>query len=106
MNSLSRRRVLRGVLNGGAVTVALPLLNCFLNGNGTALANGKPMPVRFGTWFWGLGMQRQAFIPKIVGPDYDITTELQGIKHVKQHINVFTGFNVYKDASPNLCHHT
>ena len=64
MNGLNRRRVLRGMLNGTAVTVALPLLNCFLNGNGTALASGKPMPVRFGTWFWGLGMAQKVFIPK------------------------------------------
>ena len=47
---LDRRRLLRGMLNGGAVTLALPLLNTFLNGNGNALADGKPMPVRFGTW--------------------------------------------------------
>jgi hypothetical protein len=32
--TVPRRRVLRGLLNGGAVTVGLPLLNCFLNGNG------------------------------------------------------------------------
>ena len=51
---LQRRRVLRGMLNGGAVTVALPLLNCFLNGNGNALADGKPMPIRFGTYYWAL----------------------------------------------------
>src|SRR5690606_39078788 len=45
--ALNRRRVLKGLLNGGAVTVGLPLLNCFLNGNGTALADGGKMPVRF-----------------------------------------------------------
>ena len=40
MNRLNRRRVLRELLNGSAVTVALQLLNCLLNGNGTALAAG------------------------------------------------------------------
>jgi hypothetical protein len=44
------------MLGGSAVTVGVPLLNVFLNGNGNALANGQPMPVRFGTWVWGLGM--------------------------------------------------
>src|SRR5581483_8893990 len=39
IESLSRRRVLRGMLNGGLVTLGLPLLNCFLNENGTALAS-------------------------------------------------------------------
>ena len=33
---LSRRRVLRGIVSGSAVTIGLPLLNCFLNDNGTA----------------------------------------------------------------------
>ena len=44
MADFNRRRVLRGVLDGGAVTVALPLLNCFLNGNGTAMADGVTLP--------------------------------------------------------------
>ena len=48
MTNFNRRRVLRGMLNGGAVTVGLPLLNTFLNGNGNAMADGTPMPVRFG----------------------------------------------------------
>lgn len=57
MNGFNRRRVLRGILNGGAVTVALPLLNCFLNTNGTALAaTGASVPNVFGTWFWGCGL--------------------------------------------------
>ena len=37
----SRRRVLRGMLNGGAVTLGLPVLNCFLNESGTAFASGN-----------------------------------------------------------------
>ena len=45
MQGFDRRRVLRGMLGGSAVTVGVPLLNVFLNGNGTALADGKPMPV-------------------------------------------------------------
>jgi hypothetical protein len=55
---LSRRRFLKGTLHGGAVSVGLPLLNVFLNENGTAYADGKPIPQRFGTWSWGLGMSR------------------------------------------------
>src|SRR5882757_6227374 len=35
---LSRRRVLQGMLGGGAVTVGLPFLDCFLDTNGVALA--------------------------------------------------------------------
>ena len=46
---LNRRTMLRGMLGGGAVTMGLPLLDCMLDINGTALASGAPMPVRFGT---------------------------------------------------------
>ena len=39
----SRRAFFRGMLNGGAVTLALPFLNCILNDSGTALATtGAP----------------------------------------------------------------
>ncbi len=106
MNSFSRRRVLRGVVGGSAVAVGLPLLNCFLNGNGTALADGSPMPVRFATYYWALGMQKQIFVPKTVGPNYDLPEELLPIKEVKQHINLYSDFDVLRDSSPAICHYT
>ncbi len=106
MKEFNRRRVLRGLLNGGAVTVALPLLNCFLNGNGTALANGAPLPVRFGTWAWGLGMNKEIFVPKKVGADFDLPEEISMLAPVRQHINLYTSFNGFRDSAPNLCHKT
>ena len=104
MNGLNRRRVLRGMLNGGAVTVALPLLNIFLNGNGTALASGDPMPIRYGTWFWGLGMNSKVFVPKKTGLNYDLPTEIESLKDIQPHINLFTNLTSYKDDMPLLCH--
>ena len=56
MKRFDRRTLLRGTLVGGAVTVGLPLLDCFLNENGDALAQGAPLPLRFGAWMWGCGM--------------------------------------------------
>lgn len=107
MNQLiNRRRVLRGMLAGSAVTVGIPLLDGFLDGNGQAFANGQPLPVRFGTWFWGLGMNSSVFIPKKVGADYDLPEEIACLKDVKQHINVLTNFRVLTDGRPNLCHYT
>ena len=103
---LNRRRVLRGMLNGTVVTVALPILDCFLDGNGQAFASGAPLPIRFGTWFWGLGMNSSIFIPKKTGPDYDLPEELKAISSVKQHVNVFTNFRVLTDGRPNLCHYS
>ncbi len=103
---VTRRRVLRGMLNGAAVSVTLPLLNCFLNENGTAFASGAPIPVRFGTWTWGLGMSKDIFVPKRTGADFDLPPEIAPLASVQKHINLFTNFNVFKDAAPNLCHHT
>lgn len=106
MMDLNRRRVLRGMLGGSAVTVGLPLLNCFLNGNGTALANGQAMPVRFGTWFWGLGIQRSIFNPKQVGANYELPEEIDMLKPIQKHMNLFTDYVAYRDSAPNLCHYT
>lgn len=56
---VTRRSVLRGALGGATIGISLPFLDAFLNENGTALAGtGAPLPVRFGTWYWGLGHTR------------------------------------------------
>ncbi|MGE3335963.1 MAG: DUF1552 domain-containing protein [Rhodospirillaceae bacterium] len=106
MKNIGRRRVLRGVLNGTAVGVGLPLLNLFLNGNGNALANGEPMPVRFGTWIWGLGMNDAIFTPKKTGANFDLPEEIRSLAPIQKHINLFTRFNTFKDSAPLMCHHT
>ena len=50
--ALDRRFLLRGLFHGTAVSVALPLFDCFLDGNGQALAaTGQRIPTRFGTYF-------------------------------------------------------
>jgi hypothetical protein len=106
MMNFNRRSLLRGSVAGMRVAVALPLLNCFLDGNGEALANGKPMPLRFGTWGWGLGMNKAIFVPKTIGASYDLPEEIESFKNIKQHMNIFTNFSVFKDDMPNLCHYT
>ena len=84
MSKLNRRTVLRGIVGGAAVNVALPLLNCMLNTNGTALADGKPMPIRFGTWGWGLGMNQSIFVPKKYGEDFDLPEEISALAPIKK----------------------
>lgn len=106
MSTCTRRRVLRGMLNGTAVTVALPFLECFLNGNGDALADGTPMPTRFGTWFWGLGVNSHIFVPKKVGAGYDLPPQIASLEGVSQHVNLYTNFDVMTDGRPNFCHYT
>ena len=51
-----RRSFLRGMLQGTAVCVGIPILDRFLDGNGIVYADGAKLPVRFGTYFWGLGL--------------------------------------------------
>ncbi|MCZ6618499.1 MAG: DUF1552 domain-containing protein [Gammaproteobacteria bacterium] len=95
------------MLSGGAIAVALPLFDCLLNTNGTAYAaTNKSLPTRFGTWFWGCGMDPQIFVPTTVGAEFDLPEQLAALKNVKQHLNVFTNFRVLTDGSPNLCHYT
>jgi hypothetical protein len=106
LGRLSRRRVLKGMLNGMAVSVGLPLLDCMLDGGGKALASGAPLPLRFVTWFWGLGGASSVFVPKKVGADYDLPEELLPLERVRQHVNVYTNFNAFRDSAPNLCHYT
>lgn len=102
----SRRRVLRGMMNGAAVTVALPFLDCFLNSNGTACADGMPLPIRFGSWFWGLGMDHALFTPKSFGPNYELLGELASLKGYQQHVNIYSNFEIPTDGRPQLCHYT
>jgi hypothetical protein len=103
---ISRRRVLKGMLDGAVVTVGLPLLDCLLGDSGKAFASGAPLPPRFVTWFWGLGGNSSVFVPKTTGAGYELPEELQPLERVKQHINVYTNFNAFRDSAPNLCHYT
>ena len=73
----SRRRLLRGMMNGAAVTLGLPFLDCFLNSNGTALAGGAPLPIRFGTWVQHLGMNPGFWEPEKVGTGYEMRDQLK-----------------------------
>jgi len=103
---ISRRRVLKGMLDGAVVTVGLPLLDGLLSDSGKAFASGAPLPPRFVTWFWGLGGNSSVFVPKTTGAGYELPEELQPLERVKQHINVYTNFNAFRDSAPNLCHYT
>lgn len=106
MKNFSRRRVLRGMLNGGAITVGLPLLDCLLNSNGNAFADGSPMPVRLGTWSWGLGMTHNLFVPKKTGKDFEFPEEIEALKPYRDSLNVLTNFTAFRDAAALVGHAT
>ena len=104
--NILRRNILRGMVGGSAVTVALPFLDCFLNANGTALASGQALPVRFGTWTWGCGNTIPGWVPKTVGANYDFPDELKPLERMKTKLNVFSGFTVNTDGRENQMHRT
>ncbi len=102
----NRRSILRGALHGGSIAIALPFLDSMLNGSGTALADGAPLPVRFGTWFWGLG-----HTPKHAVEDKDTTGhginfkgECTALRRHADIINYFGKFNLPLDGRSNYPH--
>jgi hypothetical protein len=108
MNTMnaSRRNVLRGMMGGAAVSVGLPFLDCFLNTNGTALASGAPLPVAFGTFFWGCGLNPGRWEPKTVGANYDMNIETAPLQPFKSRINVVSGMKVFLDGKGARPHFT
>jgi hypothetical protein len=103
----TRRRFLRGALAGGAaITVGLPLLEAFLNEHGDALASGAPLPLRFGTWFWGCGMTPQRWNPEKEGADFTLTPELEPLAGLRHQLSVLSGFSVLLAGEPNYVHYS
>jgi hypothetical protein len=96
--------MLHGMLNGTAIAVGLPLLDCFLSANGTALADGSPIPVRFGTWFQGLGFNPGFWEPVDVGARYQMRPFLQPLASFRDKINIFSGLQAFLDGQPNEVH--
>lgn len=107
MTKLSRRTILRGMVNGAKVGVALPLLDIFLDVNGQALAaTGQRLPVRFGTWIWGCGFVPQRWIPATEGADYVMPPDLAPLEPYRKQMAIFTGFDVKLDGVANKPHLT
>jgi hypothetical protein len=102
----SRRNVLRGMLGGAAVSVGLPFLDCFLNTNGTALADGAPLPTVFGTYFWGCGLNPGRWEPKTTGANYDMNIETMPLQPFKDRISVLSGMKVFLDGKGARPHFT
>jgi hypothetical protein len=103
----SRRRVLKGMAGGLAVSLALPFLDCFLNENGDALAaTGEALPPVFGTWFWGLGLTPGLWEPKTEGPLTEMPPQLKPIDSLKHKVNLYSGMNVVLEGRANAPHAT
>ncbi len=88
---LRRRTLLRGLINGAAVALGLPLLERMLNSNGTALADGLPLPKRFVSAFSFCGVRLDRFEPAATGPGYPLSEELAPFANVQDYMTVCTG---------------
>ena len=95
---LTRRRFLRGAVGGAAFTLGLPIFDALLDGSGTAWADGGALPVRFGTWFWGCGMNPARWNPTEVGSHFELPIELAPVAPIREHLNILTGFSVLLDG--------
>lgn len=91
IHAMKRRTLLRGMIGASAVAVGLPLFEAMLDANGEALAEGAPLPLRFGVWFWGNGTQPGAWAPAALGPDWQATGLLAGLAPVKDYVSVISG---------------
>ncbi|HEX2677294.1 MAG TPA: DUF1552 domain-containing protein, partial [Polyangiales bacterium] len=102
---LARRTFLRGAAGGAVAAFALPALDIMWNDNGTAHADGTPLPVRFGMWFFGNGVRRQHWIPTTEGTGWTPGEELQPFADagVLSYLNVISGLEI---KTPYHAHHS
>lgn len=91
---VSRRAMLRGLAGGAAVSVGLPVLEAMLDTQGRALADGTPLPKRFGVFFWGNGVRRAQFTPLQTGAGYALTPALQPFAELRQYLSVVSGYDI------------
>jgi hypothetical protein len=90
--ALPRRTFLRGL---AGITLALPALEQMLNGNGDALAQGQPLPKRFGVFFWGNGVRLDRWNPAATGAGWQLSPALEPLADVKDYLNVLSNFEVH-----------
>lgn len=103
----TRRRILKGVLGGATVAVGLPLFDALFDGNGEILALEGKAPARFGTWFWGCGVNPGRWVPTKEGAGYDLPPELAaGIEGFAHKVNVLTGFDTPLNGRNNFPHYS
>ena len=101
---LTRRSMLRGMLGGTAVSVALPFLECFLNERGTALASGAPLPPVFGSWFQNLSLNPGRWKPDRVGAGFQNNVELKVLDPFRERMNIISGCKYFLDGRPLETH--
>ena len=116
LKDFSRRRFLRGA---GKLILPLPFLECFLNGNGTAWADGAPLKPIYLYALNGLssgaGWRKTAllksdgsgyeqnewnfYFPDKFGSNYSLTIPLEPLAEVRNDVNLFTNLWVGRQGT-------
>ncbi|MCG5053468.1 MAG: DUF1552 domain-containing protein [Myxococcales bacterium] len=97
---LDRRTFLRGSLAGVGVSLALPTLEGMLNGNGNAwAADNAALPMRFGVFHWGGGINYKSWVPAQTGPNFPLSDSLKDFADLQQYVSVVTGLS-HIETSP------
>jgi hypothetical protein len=93
---MSRRFALRGALGGIGVSMWLPVLDAMCNNNGTAFAQGAPLPTSFGIFFWGNGVHPNVWTPanQGVGDAWQLSPSLQDFADLKADMTLVTGLDM------------
>ena len=98
---LDRRTVLRGLLGGSAVTLALPALDIFPDPSGRAFATTGAGPSRFGVWFWGNGVKPDNWVPAGTGQGYTMTSQMAPLASVQDYVSVVSGCEIKTATHPH-----
>lgn len=90
--SKGRRKFLRTTMNGAAITLGLPILDCFLNQNGTAWASGASLPPCFTMWVQGNGLTPGLWEPKSTGKGgYTLPELMTPLDPFKSKLTIISG---------------
>ena len=100
----TRRSLLRGAIQGSTVVMGLPMLESFLNSNGTAFADGTELPPCFGSWFFGLGLTPGRWEPEVIGSSYELPEHVAALQPIKEKLNIFSGLQIFLDGKVNQNH--
>jgi hypothetical protein len=101
---IARRKLLKGLLGGTAVSVGLPALEVMVGSTRAARAQGAAQPRRLGVFFWGNGVRLKAWNPATQGPGWALSPALEPLAPVKDYLNVVSGMDIKIPSSQG--HHT
>jgi hypothetical protein len=91
---VSRRFALQGAVGGIGVSLWLPVLESMCNDNGTAFAQGEPLPTSFGVFFRGNGHNPTDWTPIGTGDSWELPRNLEPFAALKGDITFITGLDM------------